>query len=358
MIDTQALIASIDLLSMIRKDTELRRVASTGGGEYAGPCPICGGRDRFRVQPQEQRWLCRHCTEGKWRDPIAYVMTRDNLDFKAACEKLSGGDMVTTHIRPSPKVQPAYNPPDENWQKQALVVVERCQEELWKPRCKPVLEYLHSRGLEDSTIEHFRLGYVSTGDPHNYGVEIGGLYIPRGITIPCIVRDEVWYIKVRLVPGIPYKCAGCGKIQTQPGLCACGENNKYRGVKGNRPAAIFNGQTLLDDSRGMALFVEGEFDCMASWQALGEWLPVVTLGSASNLPDLATWGLYLIGLRSVIACYDEDEAGRKGLEGLIRLTEFVKLAPLPKGKDINDFVMAGGDLQAWFRPYLEAYRPA
>ena len=39
----------------------LKRVASTGGGEFAGPCPFCGGHDRFRVQPANNIWLCRYC---------------------------------------------------------------------------------------------------------------------------------------------------------------------------------------------------------------------------------------------------------------------------------------------------------
>jgi DNA primase len=28
-----------------------KKVASTGGGEYAGPCPFCGGINRFRCWP-------------------------------------------------------------------------------------------------------------------------------------------------------------------------------------------------------------------------------------------------------------------------------------------------------------------
>lgn len=42
-----------------------RRVARTNGGEWAGPCPLCGGRDRLRVWPSPRdrapRAWCRQC---------------------------------------------------------------------------------------------------------------------------------------------------------------------------------------------------------------------------------------------------------------------------------------------------------
>lgn len=36
---------------------DLRRT----GKEYCGPCPLCGGDDRFRVWPQRSRAWCRQC---------------------------------------------------------------------------------------------------------------------------------------------------------------------------------------------------------------------------------------------------------------------------------------------------------
>ena len=41
--------SGVDLLSVIGSATTLKKVAATDGGEYAGPCPFCGGDDRFRV---------------------------------------------------------------------------------------------------------------------------------------------------------------------------------------------------------------------------------------------------------------------------------------------------------------------
>ena len=49
--DVETIKQNTDLLTLIGCDTALKKVASTKGGEYAGPCPFCGGRDRFRVWP-------------------------------------------------------------------------------------------------------------------------------------------------------------------------------------------------------------------------------------------------------------------------------------------------------------------
>ena len=79
-IDTWAIKQRTDLLGLIGADTRLKKVASTGGGEYAGPCPFCGGRDRFRVQPLRGRWWCRGCSDGpRWQDAIGYVRRRDRI---------------------------------------------------------------------------------------------------------------------------------------------------------------------------------------------------------------------------------------------------------------------------------------
>jgi hypothetical protein len=44
----------MNILDLAEKHVDLKRVASTKGGEYAGPCPGCGGDDRFRVCRQKR----------------------------------------------------------------------------------------------------------------------------------------------------------------------------------------------------------------------------------------------------------------------------------------------------------------
>ena len=59
-----------------------------GGIERCGPCPVCGGDDRFSINTEKQVWNCRGC--GKGGDVIDLVRHIDGSDFTAACTKLAG----------------------------------------------------------------------------------------------------------------------------------------------------------------------------------------------------------------------------------------------------------------------------
>lgn len=330
MIDTHALNERTDLLAIVGSDTTLQKIASSGGGEWAGPCPFCGGRDRFRVQPNNQpgRWFCRGCGEGRWHKAIDYIIRRDGVNFLEACRILGTEELPRSRKPKATPEKPAYDAPDGDWQVQAQKAIEVCAHNLWIKEGEKALDYLRNRGLMDHTIKHFQLGYSP-------GVKIGKLWIKRGIVIPCKVNNQVWYLKLRLP--------------------ASGGQGKYGGVKGNRAAAIFNGDDLLNFP--VALFVEGEIDAMTAWQFLNESMAVCTMGSATTLPDLAIWGPYLISLDVIMAAYDMDQAGEKGLVKLAQMSEKVKLAPLPDGdwKDVNDYHLNGGDILDWISPYFDSY---
>lgn len=358
MIDLESIKTSSDLLALAEQDSQLRKVANTGGGEWAGPCPFCGGVDRFRVQPNHQGgglWMCRQCTGGKWQDVIAYKMQRDSLDFKAACQALGGGDLPTTKTRAAPQEIPAYDAPSDDWQACALEAVKICADNLWKSTGEAALDYLRGRGLQDETIKYFGLGYSP-------GAKFGSLFVPRGVLIPCQAGGEVWYLKISLLPGDPVKCEKCGKQAPARKPCpTCGAVNKYRGVKGNRTGAIFNADYL--EGAELALFCEGEIDAMTAWQELSwfdglcvvrDGISVVTLGAATNRLDLATWGAYLLGIKCILVTYDPDQAGKKGAAYLLELTDRAHYCPLPEGvKDINDFTQAGGELWPWLKSNLD-----
>jgi hypothetical protein len=58
------------------------------GGELIGPCPVCGGRDRFAVNPKKAVWNCRG--SGKGGDVIDLVRHLDGCGFNDAVEQLTG----------------------------------------------------------------------------------------------------------------------------------------------------------------------------------------------------------------------------------------------------------------------------
>lgn len=72
--------AATDLFDLLGGE-RLERQAGTNGGEWAGPCPLCGGRDRLRVWPRCEggaRAWCRRC--GEQGDALTWAMLLDSAD--------------------------------------------------------------------------------------------------------------------------------------------------------------------------------------------------------------------------------------------------------------------------------------
>ena len=64
------------------------KLNGTGRAERYGPCPGCGGEDRFAINTKKQVFNCRGC--GARGDTIALVQFLDGVDFGRACETLTG----------------------------------------------------------------------------------------------------------------------------------------------------------------------------------------------------------------------------------------------------------------------------
>jgi hypothetical protein len=69
---------------LARRSITLRRE----GHELVGPCPRCGGRDRFNVHLTKQLWRCRRCPAGG--DVIDLIRHLDGIGFAEAVARLTG----------------------------------------------------------------------------------------------------------------------------------------------------------------------------------------------------------------------------------------------------------------------------
>ena len=75
-----------DILALAeRLGSKLKRA---GASEYVGPCPVCGGKDRFSVNIKKQVWNCRGC--GKGGDVIGLAQHAGGATFAEAVAALSG----------------------------------------------------------------------------------------------------------------------------------------------------------------------------------------------------------------------------------------------------------------------------
>lgn len=190
---------------------DMRKVAGTGGGEYDGVCPFCGGRDRFHVQPFNPagpRWFCRHCTEGAWKDAIDFVMRRNGLSFRDAVEHLAGGNAVTPASHAPPAAPGTTQAPGPVWQERARAFVAECQNRLWSETGRSALKSLHGRGFSDETIRQAGLGWNNEtryDDRSAWGLpaelnekgKAKRVWLPRGWVLPWYVGGELWRISIR-----------------------------------------------------------------------------------------------------------------------------------------------------------------
>jgi phage/plasmid primase-like uncharacterized protein len=72
----------------IEREIERRGISLIGKIDRCGPCPRCGGDDRFAINIKKQIWHCRGCATGG--DVIKLVEHLDDVDFIRACTTLTG----------------------------------------------------------------------------------------------------------------------------------------------------------------------------------------------------------------------------------------------------------------------------
>jgi putative DNA primase/helicase len=72
-----------------------------------GPCPICGGKDRYRFDDREGdgTYYCNQCGAGSG---IILVRKMNGWDFRTACDAIDA--IIGTHDRPEAPQKPAEDP--------------------------------------------------------------------------------------------------------------------------------------------------------------------------------------------------------------------------------------------------------
>lgn len=290
------------------------------GKNYTGFCPFHDNKHSpaFVVWPETGTWRCfGQCNEGG--DIFKFVMKREGLDFKEALNKLAAraGVEVKEYQRETPQQKEAY----ENLRKLLEDALIYYRSQLFAN--KDILNYLREkRGLTDSTIETFGLGYAPPGyenllrhfSPKGYGEhelvdagmlserESGGNYdrFRNRIMIP--IRDEQG------------RMAGFGARIVDP-------NDIPKFLNSPETPIFSKGRLLygLDRARkpirtaDQAVIVEGYLDVIALHQA-GYENVVSPMGTALTEDQMRLLKKFT---RKIVLALDPDVAGQKAvLRGL------------------------------------------
>jgi len=333
----------IDLLQLIGRDIPLKRQGSTDGGEYAGPCPSCGGRDRFRVWPNKAKpnFWCRGC--GLTGDAIDYVRQRDNLDFKAASTILQldtqfnlrktrqSSQQHSTPVSGAPKDLnldcPVFQ--DAGWQVAAQVFSTHAVKALKSLEGQAARAYLMARGLSDQVITAAGLGFNPHGQHQQWGRE--KVWLQAGIVIPWQIGDRLWRVKIRSLESNP---------KHRYGQAAGGANGLY-------------GSDAIP-YKGTVLVTEGEFDALVARTQLDAVLPnfaAVATGSTAGA-RVIPWVIQLKLASKVWLAFDTDPAGDEAAAWWADQLGNKAIRLRPTQHDITDMAVVGEDLLAWVRAYV------
>ena len=149
--------ARTSLMSVVGKRVKLTK----RGKEFIGLCPFHNEKTpSFHVVEDKDFYHCFGC--GAHGDAITFTMEMGGLSFPEAIQSLA--DDANLEV-------PQQSPQDREVEAKKMglydVVELACaffEKSLYSPQGQQALQYLYSRGLSDSTIKHFRLGYAPADD--------------------------------------------------------------------------------------------------------------------------------------------------------------------------------------------------
>ena len=330
MLDANVINQNFDLLSLLQQDTQLKCC----GTSAAGPCPFCGGRDRFSFKQTAQggRWFCRKCGGGKYHTALDYIMLREKLDFPAAL-RLAGGQAAGGAEPVLPERVPGVNRvgrtgeaqivlPDAAWQRDAL-------REMWagfdllqdkqSPLGQPGRDYLARRGIRLECAGVWQVGFAPQIWDPKAGRKRSALLLPWWEWGEPGADPRVLAIKYRFVDADP-------------------QGLRYISRAGGRQ--VLYGLWDAHPWHTHLLLVEGELNALSIWQMQAEGLTVLSFGSeGATRPEILRAVASGVG---VVYLWADDPARALQLAGCVPGVVPIR-SPHLQGKewDANQMLQAG-----------------
>lgn len=342
----------MNVLDLAQQEVKLWKVSATKGGEWHGPCPDCGGQDRFHVWPNENdgkgSYWCRVCE--KHGDNIQFLIDFEGMTFREACTRLNimlPDRLGSRRSAPSQKQRPeftpeAHGPPADLWQEKAEKFLAWSQGHLAKN--DETLAWLANRGVSAVAAENGRLGWNPGEDGKDIYRSRSGwglpsilkennkakaLWIPVGLVIPHIVDGIIHRLRIRRPEGEP----------------------RYYVIPGSSMSTM-----VIESERRAFVVVEAELDGIAV-ASLNQLAGAVALGSVGAKPD--TWAYQILrGALQILNALDYGDIGG-GAKAAERAMQWWKEQfnrcdrwPVPRGKDPGEAYALGIDLDKWIKAGL------
>jgi len=332
----------MNIIDLLRQDgITAKKVSGTKGGEFASPCPSCGGTDRFRSWPGQGKggkWWCRQC--GKSGDCIEYLKEIKGKTYREACALL-GVEEVSTRWTPIRNRKPksskeAWKPkkiasPETSWISRASSLLEWAEGQLHSGKFETEIDRLGKRGIHRETIKNSRLGWNPTEvwvsrDRFGLPEELKDngkpkkVWVPEGLVIPCFRDGALKRIKIR-------------QPQNDP---------KYVLLSGSAVCSM-----ILGDHPKTVIVVESELDAILVHQEAYDLVTLIATGSANIRPDAEAADI-LKNAEHVLISLDYDEAGgRESWKWWLQNFPNAKRWPVPRGKDPSEAYQNGLDIRTW-----------
>jgi|GEM_PF-1044092 len=301
-LDVQALKASVSLREVAERYTSIK------GKPGNGPCPMCGGVDRFFLHSDREHWSCRKCYD-KPGDVLDLIQAVEGCDFPTACARL-GQDLesfkrTTTAAGARQKLErPRPWKEDPHWIEDAAAFVARSQAHIEKD--KTAQDYLLNRGLSMETIRAYGIG--STGEKGH-----------------CIVIP--WFLACGTLTAIKYRLLKpfTPRDKEKP--------IRFFSYEGSDP--ILFGAHLAGRSDTLVL-VEGEMNAMSLYQCMEGTADVLSTGSEANRSMIPTVAQQY---KHKLLWYDSAEKALKNSAGI----ESAILMRSPCDMDANTLLQNMGE---------------
>lgn len=231
----------------LKQRLDLREIAGMfttlhGGREQYGPCPRCGGEDRFHVQ--SHAFFCRNCyppEAGRGRHDVFDFaeFVGQARGFREAYEVVAGWANSTPFpVRPMPSQEAGIRHDGEAWQTRARLEVNETNLRLSSAKGRVGQVYLARRGIVPATWQTAQLGLASRKDAEGrYG---------WSISLPWFYEHQVTAIQYRFIEPHAQRYTRFSFGQDY------GETILY---------------TLPLKQSNILVLVEGEFNALSIWQA-------------------------------------------------------------------------------------------